>query len=1355
MASIATLSRLSAVLTLDITRFMTNSERVSARLAKLRKEAVAFGQGFSRSFTLGFALVSAGAIKVAADFDQLQAQLEAVTGGSGMDELTAQAKRLGRETVFTATDIANLQLELSKLGFASQEVQSAVGSAADITAVFGGDLVKTGTTIAEVVRQFSNANLDSARVADVMAVAFQNTALSTDNFAQAMKNVGSVANITGNDFESTVALLGLLANAGQKGGIAGTRLKGVFIRLGKQLGVTGDEIKLLTSGQLDFNQLIEIFRNRAGVAAAVISELGDEFELLKQQLIDSNGASAALASGLNERLFFSLKRIQAATESIGITLGEAFGPTLKGFADLVSDFAASLENADASSLRFAVGLGAVLAILPPLTFLLTQLVTGIAAVFQGGFATAAAGLLALAAAITNARIQSALTVGVLEDSVTVVKDFSDSLNKAAEDGAENFRKRIAVLNEELDKVAGDDRLNAEEKIEATKRLESSIADLTARMQGFNNFSADNADAEIEDFSDEIKKSRTALNKYNYQLNQSKKRVQELTDEVNNLYVGQNALREELLKEIRAELTLKATLEVDVAAEQSRLNGLLADQQLEAQTQLSFDQTFDQFNRTVREGSVELVRLQSKLQDVKSDIADRAGELDQLGLGRVQSIVDEQLREIRGTKFDLEADIKLADQSLSDAVAELSAAFNRVDLSIFSPQQLQAEVTKFENMLKDLDDARARFTDQQDNAFGNFVSNTGLSFEILGRKLAQIFTGETDVQLDAEFLERFQTAENATERIVELDTRRAGILKIVEKLQEEINRQLDEQRKKAEEAQALSDIYTNIFPSDADAKVAIEAFDKLKEALIKAQAEFGQTTDNFENAGSAISALKDETLTLLEVLQFGDFGFDLLENFRGFTSFEVKERVKGINDTADALNQFIQTQLALGNLDVALTFGPMADDAERLAEKLQLIADIDALDKTQKDAEKLANALFGEDLLERADLLKEIISSLDAEIRGQQSKQGFVNPEDAERLRQLREELRLLQDQIKSETFQIELGTGLSDVNVLTGRLEKMNDLISRQSKEAIAELNREFNALSDKGSVVDDAFELGSDKLVTLESVDAAIEANINSLDLLTATTEDFQKVAARDEELEAFKTKLLETKTAAAEAVSQMLALKQEMQAITDNAAFAEQLLDLEAIDDQLYYGLITPLEAAQQQMGILRDLTVQAFNNPEVLKGMGLTIDDLIRQTQEAEAFVFTMERAAAIQQFMAQQVQFIGQAFVAARTEGVKFTDALEDGFKKAIAGITGQLLSLLAAFALLSVFIPGFGAAVGGLGQFLTNGLGIPGGGTALSNLGRLAGGGPDGRSLNVGGSISGNTIVLANERGRRATQRTFG
>ena len=176
MASFGTLSRLSAVLTLDVTRFMTNADLVGKKLMQLRGQAIAFGQGFSRTFTLAFALVGAGAIKVAADFDRLQAQLEAVTGGEGMVALRKQALELGRSTIFTATQIANLQLELSKLGFSAGETAGTVEATSKIAAVFGGDLVKTGNTIAEATRQFSKENLTATRVADVMAVAFQKTA---------------------------------------------------------------------------------------------------------------------------------------------------------------------------------------------------------------------------------------------------------------------------------------------------------------------------------------------------------------------------------------------------------------------------------------------------------------------------------------------------------------------------------------------------------------------------------------------------------------------------------------------------------------------------------------------------------------------------------------------------------------------------------------------------------------------------------------------------------------------------------------------------------------------------------------------------------------------------------------------------------------------------------------------------------------------------------------------------------------------------------------------------------------------------------------------------------------------------
>jgi hypothetical protein len=490
MATIFSTSRLSALLTLDTSRFLAGTKLAENAIFRLGNVMQTFGRNLIRGPLVALGFLSAQAIKTAAEFDELTAQLRAVTGGGGIERLTENARYLGRTTKFTATEIQNLQVELSKLGFGTDAIIGAVANAANITQVFGGSLVKTGNTIAEITRQFSRENLSASRVADVMAVAFSKTALSTDNFAQAMKNVGSIANITNNDFESTVALLGLLANAGQKGGISGTRLKGVLIRLSKELGVTGKEIDFLLSGQLTFNELIEFFRNRAGVAAAVIGELGDEFGVLKRQLDDANGASSALASTVEGRLFFNIDRLKAATEDISITFGTSFEPIIAKLANSVEVFADSFAKADPGLKRFIANFSILLVTIPAVTFVFGGIVKAVASL---GFTL---GQVALAIYLVTALFARGLTtLAATEGAVSKVKENTDgllgSLDEKKTEAVDTLTKRISILREELDKLSKSG-VEGDQLALGTAQLNSEIERLETRLRGIDGFSFSNA-----------------------------------------------------------------------------------------------------------------------------------------------------------------------------------------------------------------------------------------------------------------------------------------------------------------------------------------------------------------------------------------------------------------------------------------------------------------------------------------------------------------------------------------------------------------------------------------------------------------------------------------------------------------------------------------------------------------------------------------------------------------------------------------------------------------------------------------------------------------------------------------------
>lgn len=346
MIGITGASRLSAILTLDITQFMRNSEIARTELARFQQQAQKYSAGFTRTLSLGLGLVGAASIGVASNFSEITTQLRAI-GQGGIEDLIGTARDLGRETKFTSTETATLALELTKMGFSAQDASGALKTSVKISQLFGGSLDKVGVSIAETQRQFKEFTGETRsfeEIGDIFAVAFQNSALDVNNLAGALKNVGSVAKIAEYDLERTVATLGALANAGQKAERGGTRLKTTIIRLGQKLGFGEDQLRLLESGTLDVAQVFDLLKNRAGLAGAVISQMPTEIKLLEQRLRDSKGALDAMNSSLGDQLFLSVARVKAGFEDMSITLGEGLSPFVAEFAEYVQGLAKRFDK---------------------------------------------------------------------------------------------------------------------------------------------------------------------------------------------------------------------------------------------------------------------------------------------------------------------------------------------------------------------------------------------------------------------------------------------------------------------------------------------------------------------------------------------------------------------------------------------------------------------------------------------------------------------------------------------------------------------------------------------------------------------------------------------------------------------------------------------------------------------------------------------------------------------------------------------------------------------------------------------------------------------------------------------------
>ena len=149
------------------------------------------------------------AVRVGAEFEQSMANVKAISGATGQafQNLEEDAKRLGASTRFTASQVADLQLEYSKLGFTSDEIVNATESTLALASATGETLASSAMVAGATLKGFRLDAIETGRVTDVMAQSFSSSALDLEKFRESMKLVAPVAEAVGFSVEETIKAL--------------------------------------------------------------------------------------------------------------------------------------------------------------------------------------------------------------------------------------------------------------------------------------------------------------------------------------------------------------------------------------------------------------------------------------------------------------------------------------------------------------------------------------------------------------------------------------------------------------------------------------------------------------------------------------------------------------------------------------------------------------------------------------------------------------------------------------------------------------------------------------------------------------------------------------------------------------------------------------------------------------------------------------------------------------------------------------------------------------------------------------------------------------------------------------------
>lgn len=525
-------------------------------------------------FSLKGALAGLGAIGIGRymldtikDFEQGMSNVKAVTNATTKDMalLSAEARKLGATTTYSAGEAAQGMAELAQAGFNTTQILDSTGSALKLAQGAMIPLKDAAEIAANVINGFQISTSNATAAMDVMAKTANISNADIRSLGESMKYVGPIAKQMGLSLEQTSAAIGVLSNNGLAGSMAGTGLRQTLLSLVnptsqaakaiQELGINikdvnpstnsfVDILKRFKAANLDSAAASTIFGDRAATAMLVLSENIGTLEAYTKANENANGALDQMAKDMTDNLGGAIKNLQSALDEMILQTGDAgLAGALKGainfLTNLINAMNGMLPVTDATSLGFNILAKALMVVMGALAgFAVGKAVSFMvslaaeAVTLTKALYAAAAGQTALNAAMNLNPIvliitllgAAAVAVGLLGDAFSGLTDsgvsVTDAISKAdaalakyaetANRAAGESQKAIDAMKsqsiEQMNVALVEVNKALDDMADKASDAKDEIADLRLDATGLN-FSAINAYAQsLGLFGEEAKKA---------------------------------------------------------------------------------------------------------------------------------------------------------------------------------------------------------------------------------------------------------------------------------------------------------------------------------------------------------------------------------------------------------------------------------------------------------------------------------------------------------------------------------------------------------------------------------------------------------------------------------------------------------------------------------------------------------------------------------------------------------------------------------------------------------------------------------------------------------------------------------
>jgi len=280
--------------------------------------------GFAGGIQL-FASALKGVVKISKDYEKSNAVLASVLGKTRKEtvKLQRESRRLGGSTAFSASQVTALQTSLARLGKTENEIIAMTEGVINASIALGSGAEETAELVGSTMNAFKLGAEESGRVADVLTLSTQRSALSFEKLSTALPIVAGAASAMGVPMEKLISQLAQAADRGIDASSSATALRNIYLKA-KASGLTYaqaiEEVKKAQDGLTKSN---ELFGVRASVVGVTLADTTKNAEELEIALLDAGDTAERVAREQMNTLHGALTEQDAAWEALALSIADS------------------------------------------------------------------------------------------------------------------------------------------------------------------------------------------------------------------------------------------------------------------------------------------------------------------------------------------------------------------------------------------------------------------------------------------------------------------------------------------------------------------------------------------------------------------------------------------------------------------------------------------------------------------------------------------------------------------------------------------------------------------------------------------------------------------------------------------------------------------------------------------------------------------------------------------------------------------------------------------------------------------------------------------------------------------------